>query len=538
MTNRDARGQLMPVAVLALVLLVFASAAIAHITLASWKSTLSVDADNETANVLASAINIVDGLAIGLVDSTGASRTPEQACKALHATTALPSPDCTPPDPALGTPAGAEHDTWTRWMSLPGRDGCVNNVLEGCWRARFAETTEAVQVTGRTAALALPVWTITIQAAARCDALPGPDNAKEVCVTVTEAVLTAETVTLPTFPTLLYSGRLWPEGTTPPAACDDGAMPPSDEARYVWCHIPDASRPPAGTHAQVSASDIAANGLFINDLPTFTCDAADPYCTIPPSGAADERARTVQSLPTDDLADGACTATPAVIAWTTRGPPPRPPGVTDRPTATLPADMPPADDPQMVVATGNVTITDNINGDDPDTLELEALLIVSGCHIIIDGPCVVDDVTNAVVVPSTCDPTAVTNPDHDPATIRRDNIALTNVVLVAAGGVWAADLTTLGGADPCETPGDTTHLTTASPGPGLPTLSVTGSVITGHAGATSRLSDIDCLGGGPPERKVVAGYARTSSLPTDTEAWATASVSWWPGREQGTWRRR
>ena len=356
-------------------------------------------------------------------------------------------------------------------------------------------------------------------------------------------MLTAETVTLPTYPTLLYSGQLWPPAEDPDTT--DCAVDPTTAP--VWCAIPELSRPPAGTQAEVSATAVAESGLFINDLPTFNCDPADYYCTIAPPGAADTeqirtQARTVQSLPTDDLADAACTADPAtepaVITWTTWGPPPRPPGVTDHTTAALPADMPPDGDPQMVVATGNIRITGNINGDDPDTPELEALLIVSGCHIIIDGPCVVDDVTNAVVVPSTCDPTAVTNPDHDPATIRRDNIALTNVVLVAAGGVWAADLTTLGGADPCETPGDTTHLTTASPGPGLPTLSVTGSVITGHAGATSRLSDIDCLGGGPPERKVVAGYERTSSLPTDTEAWATASVSWWPGREDGTWRRR
>ena len=169
--NRDNRGLLTPVALLCLVLLVFAGAAIAQFMAARWRSTLRVDADTEAANVLGSGVNIVDALATGVDDGTGASRTPEQACEALHATTALPSPDCTPPNPVLGTPAGAEYDTWTAWMSLPSRNGCVNNVLEGCWRARFAETAEAVQVTGRTAALAVPVWTITIQAAARCDAL-------------------------------------------------------------------------------------------------------------------------------------------------------------------------------------------------------------------------------------------------------------------------------------------------------------------------------------------------------------------------------
>lgn len=84
-------------------------------------------------------------------------------------------------------------------------------------------------------------------------------------------------------------------------------------------------------------------------------------------------------------------------------------------------------------------------------------------------------------------------------------------------------------SDPCATPGTTMHLTTASPGPGLPTLTVTGSVITGHAGATSQLTDVDCHGGGLLETKVIAGYERTSLLP-DTDQWATADIAWWPGR--------
>ena len=103
---RDDRGMMLGIVIVIMVLLMFGTAAVAALMAASWRSTLRVDADTEAANVLGSAINIMDALATG-VDGTGASRTPEQACVTLHATTATPTPDCTPPDPALGIPAGA-----------------------------------------------------------------------------------------------------------------------------------------------------------------------------------------------------------------------------------------------------------------------------------------------------------------------------------------------------------------------------------------------------------------------------------------------
>ena len=133
MTERDCRGQILPLAVIALVLLVFASAAIAHITMASWRSTLRVDADTEAANVLGSAINVVDAV----VGRYG----PQQASTRIG----------------------------TGWHSLPDRDGCAVTVLEGCWTAEFATGTEPVTVPGRAALVPLPVWRVTVAAAARCD---------------------------------------------------------------------------------------------------------------------------------------------------------------------------------------------------------------------------------------------------------------------------------------------------------------------------------------------------------------------------------
>lgn len=506
MTDRNDRGMMMPLVILLMVLLVFAGAAVTMAVTASWKSTLRVDADTEAANVLGAAENIVTTLA------TGDGNTPESACLLVHGLS-----------PGNPCPTGATD--WTDWMPLPSRGGCINNVLEGCWRARFGETTEAVQVTGRTAALTLPVWTITIQAAARCDALPDNtlDNADELCVAVTdETVLTAETVTLPTYPTLLYSGLLWPAAEDPTTT--DCSVDPTTAP--VWCAIPAASRPPAGTQAQVSER-VAEGGLFINDFPTFSCTTAD-YCTIAPGAADPDQARTVQSLPTTDLAADACTATPtpAVISWT-HDPllPPRPATVMDRASATLPAELPAASDPQMVVSTGSITITGDI------TAPVDApLLIVTGCHIIIDGDCTFAALNPADPdsAPQACDGSALDLTVYDLNLGQRVPVTLTNVLIVAAGGVWATDLAQPSPV-PCPDP-----LITGSGYP-KPALTITGSVITGHAGATSLLYDCDTV---PGTEAIVAGYERQSSLPTDTAAWATADIAWWPGRDQGVWRRR
>ena len=158
------------------------------------------------------------------------------------------------------------------------------------------------------------------------------------------------------------------------------------------------------------------------------------------------------------------------------------------------------------------------------------LLIVSGCHIIIDGPCVYDTEDTGVVTLADSDSEQpCTDPDPAnavPDTKQRTDITLDNVIIVAAGGLWAADLEPVGGLE-CDYE--------------APTLTIRGSVITGHAGVTSRLHNCDGddeatdkLGREQP----VAGYDRTGRLPDDTTAWASADLPWWPGREDGTWRRR
>ena len=102
-------------------------------------------------------------------------------------------------------------------------------------------------------------------------------------------------------------------------------------------------------------------------------------------------------------------------------------------------------------------------------------------------------------------------------------ITLDNAIIVAAGGLWAAHL------EPAAPPNDCLY--------NAPALTIRGSVITGHAGVTSRWEDCDgdVLNG---QETIVAGYDRTSSLPTNTAAWATANIAWWPDRDQGVWRRR
>lgn len=111
---------------------------------------------------------------------------------------------------------------------------------------------------------------------------------------------------------------------------------------------------------------------------------------------------------------------------------------------------------------------------------------------------------------------------------QRVPVTLTNVLIVAAGGVWAEGLAQPSPV-PCPDP--------LIPGSGYqaPGLTIEGSVITGHAGATSLLYDCDTV---PGTEAIVAGYERFSRLPSDEEQWATADIERRPGRDQGAWRRR
>ena len=187
---RDDRGMMLGIVIVVMVLLMFGTAAVAALMAASWRSTLRVDADTEAANVLASSVNIVDALATG-VDSTGASRTPERACKALHTDYTDPNNPIEPPSCPTG---------WTAWMSLPGRDGCDSNVLEGCWQAKFSTTIITVDLVGQQQQT-LTGWTVAVQAAARCDQIPDTSRpAEEACETVTDpAALNFQPVPLPLY---------------------------------------------------------------------------------------------------------------------------------------------------------------------------------------------------------------------------------------------------------------------------------------------------------------------------------------------------
>ena len=113
----------------------------------------------------------------------------------------------------------------------------------------------------------------------------------------------------------------------------------------------------------------------------------------------------------------------------------------------------------------------------------------------------------------------VGDPVPDSMRLASTNITLDNVIIVAAGGVWAPELQPVVGTE-CSYP--------------APELIIQGSVITGHAGATSRLWD--CDGDSVPEM-IAAGYDRSSELP-GSEAWATADIAWWPERQHGVWRRQ
>ena len=593
----------MPAALLALVLLVFASAAIAHITLASWKSTLRVDADTEASNVLGSAINIVDALATGRHDS-GQIRTPEDACVALH--NHAPS-DCSAPP-----------TDWTAWMTLPGNpDPCGTRVLEGCWRARFTTTPITVDLEGQIQQ-SLTAWNVELQAAARCDLLPTASRpAEEACEVTTDptdpAVLTYEPVPLPLYASIVGNPLLTQE-----------MIDAADDAGVVFgLHAPAADTPVTliGTYGGLFINrsggldlcgSLLARGQECSEEPLEVvtledvnvgdgaCDLRTRRCCHGSAGRGGQRqrpglrherkrssglmpatassplsTRTIVRPSQPDYSafwwtyinyparnDGLLGS--AVDRWISANwmgtPLPGDPGTAQGRQrlrdeldavavaeggidlsalnaadvsldvsyikATTLDDYPRRHDRPVVVSPSDgssIRITGNIPAP-PD----KPLLIVSGCHIIIDGPCIFGAVNPADPdsAPQACDGSALDQAVYDETLKRHAPVTLTNVIIVAAGGLWAADLEPVGGLE-CDYE--------------APTLTIRGSVITGHAGVTSRLHNCDGddeatdkLGREQP----VAGYDRTGRLPDDTTAWASADLPWWPGREDGTWRRR
>lgn len=520
MTQRDNHGLLMPIALLCLVLLVFSGAAIARIMAAQWRSTLRVDADNEAASVLASAVNIVEALSTGL-DSTGASRTPQQACEALHTTTATPTPDCTPADPATSTPAGAEHDAWTPWLSLPSRNGCDGNVLEGCWQARFSTRDIVVHLEGQ-AEQTLTGWEVLVRAAARCDLLPtDTDPAERWCEAVTDpAVLSLEPLPLPLYSSVVGTPVLTQEMID--AALAGGVV------------FGAAAAPAANTSVELRGS---YGGIFINN------ESGD-ICTTAASGEeCGSGAGQVITLEAVDVVENACSTDPAVepavLSWV---------GGTTQEVSSLAAHpgsgvvivSAAQDDPTTSEDERSILITGDISA--PAT---EPLLIVSGCHIVIDGPCIFEALIagDPESAPQACDASALDRSLYDPSRSRRVPIALTNVILVTAGGVWAADLEP--GPNVCPVPDDpnTPLVDESAPGYQAPSLTITGAVISGHAGTTSIWEDCDnnlltpIPVGANGREKIVAGVDRIGSLPPADE-WATADIAWWPGRDEGVWRRR
>ena len=475
MTGRNDRGMLMPLVLVLLVLVVFAGIAVTTVAIAGWKSALRVDADTEAANILASAQNIIDTLV------TGVDNSPENACLLIHAEApSTPPSDCTAPP-----------TDWTAWMPLPSRDGC-NDVLEGCWRARFSTTDITIDLEGQQQQT-LTAWTVEVEAAARCDLLPtDADPAEERCEVVTDpAVLSYEPLPLPLYANIVGGSVL---NLVPPEVL--GAPDPAD-AREVVLH---------GTYG----------GVFINS--TGGIAGCDPRDATNPCASSPDDLITLEDV---NVAEDACGTSPAVLSWV-GGTTQTASELSTYPGAGLVIVSAPDDGDPATPASGSIRITGNIDGDDPNTPELEALLIVSGCHIIIDAPCVFGALTTTdpASAPQTCDGSALDTSIYDPTLGRRVPVTLTNVVIVAAGGVWAADLQPIGCA----------YDATA------PALTITGSVITGHAAATSLLDDCDgdVLNG---QEAVIAGHERLSSLP-DADEWATADIAWWPGRDEGVWRRR
>ena len=501
---RDNQGMMLGIVIVVLVLLMFGTAAVAALATASWRSTLRVDADTEAANVLASAINIVDGLAIGL-DSSARSRTPEDACVALHNhAPSTPLSDCSAPP-----------TRWTGWMTLPGNpDTCGTRVLEGCWRARFTITPITVDLEGQDAQT-LTAWNVDLQAAARCDQLPDATKlAEDACQVVTESTTVGyQPHALPLYSSIVGTPEL--------------LQPMIDAAREGGVQFgPDAPVPDSIITLRGSYG-----GLFVNNAGGIgICSTVSQQC-----GESQGQAITLEDV---NVAENACSNDPAVLSWV-GGAHHKTAVLVRYPGSGLVVVSAPEDDPNTDEDERSILITGDITA--PDS---EPLLIVSGCHVIV-GRCEVgqdtdnDGVADQIVTIPSCDRTdAPPSSGFLPETWELVNISIDNVIIVAAGGLWAADLNP--SATACPTLDDTNTPNEDESDPGYPAdapaLTISGSVIIGHAGATSRFAncDFDILNGA---EEIVAGYFRYSSLP-DPDQWAGASVAWWPGREIGAWRRR
>ena len=562
---RDDSGVLLGMAILAMVILTIASVGAVLVIAVDWRATLNRDSAAKAATAAVSAEYLVDGL----ITAVGPEEARQQLTQPLS-----------PPDPL--NPNARE----AVWRPVTGEAACI---AQGCWTATFECKVESAALLGLQTVVAgadcdnlthgseMPIWTVTITAAARCD--PDPVDAtlaaaRDACRAVAPPVeLIYEPVSLPLYSTVLGDGHIAPHRIDDPSDPDfspvyaavkselgDGweSLTLVEGASGEFLNDPVAiSSSQTGMFVNTKELGDICNTGFAGRVSEHDPDAAQNLatagggagCVVTPwggTGAIELPNGVGELLSASDLQQRACTATPYVVEWATTGlvdwgtvPPvlPRPGnrlGVMVRTvdvgtagtdelhtfldgTHPLLAAANPNNPVRAVIATGNVYIHDNIDASLP--------------RRDLDGDGTPDDV---VVIISGCHVFIVNDGLHNYDTRR-----LEHVVIVAAGGLWASHLDPRhpdyvadyqggklnGGSDPA--------------GIDLPTLRIDGSVVTGWAG------QVTLTGYAAGDEIAIAGFApcffNAGSGCADRElppGWAAASTQFWPGREHGSWRQR
>ena len=517
-------------AILAMVILTIASTGVVLIVAADWRTTLNRDSAAEAAAAAVSAEYLIDGL----ITAVG----PEDARDMLH------------PLVDMSDPTSGRQVTWHPVAGETTPRACL---AEGCWTVTFSCEVADARLLGLQQVdpdpLAppppcedpdhgsqIPVWTVTITAAAHCDPYPvdaTPTAARDACQAVAPLVeLVYEPVSLPLYSTVLGDGRIAADRDPSDPVYNAVATQLGGDWVAVTSVI-DADGNPVNDPIAISSTQ---TGLFINTATGNVCKTRFDDREETPAAAAENIATadggegcdaaagagtgalelhniTGEPLTVDMLQFQACEASPGVVEWAVGNLPSIPPsgnrmgvqvvhgdiGASDTTVIghndlhTL-LDLDAPDAPRTIVATGSVYIHQDIPAHDD-----EVVLIISGCHVFVVPP---------------------------PGT---DTRKLENVAIIAAGGLWSSALNP-----------PVNYVTNP---PDLPRLEIEGSVVTGWAGQVTLTgfrigAEIGIAGFVPcsfPSAGVLDPVCVDRTLP---DGWAAAETRFWPGREYGSWRQR
>ena len=526
--SRDDSGVLLGMAILAMVILTIASTGVVLIVAADWRTTLNRDSAAEAAAAAVSAEYLIDGL----ITAVG----PKAAQDALYRLV----------DPS--DPASVRQATW---LPVAGETTPRACRAEGCWTVTFSCAVADARLLGLQTASTpppdcdnlahgseIPVWTATITAAAHCDPYPVDATltaARDACQAVAPLVeLVYDPISLPLYSTILGDGLIAADRDLTDAVYNAAATQLGDDWRAVTS-VFDAAGIKANDPIAISSTQ---TGLFINTATGNVCEtrftnrqvtaaaqniataAGGAGCDVTAGAAVDAGTGALElhniigePLSVDVLKGGACEASqPGVVGWAVESLPSTLPAGNRMGVQVVYGDIGSDDEPQLlghddlhtilaapdapraIIATGSVYIHQDIAG---DLTTGGVVLIISGCHVFVVPPAGTDTRT------------------------------LTNVAVIAAGGLWASELN--------PPPNYVTNP------PNLPRLKIEGSVVTGWAGQvtlTGHAAGAEIgIAGFVPCFFDTAGIACEEDR-TVPPGWAAAVTQFWPGREYGSWRQR